>query len=99
MFRHVVLIRIRDQVPLSDVASAVSALRSLGAGEGVEAWTVAMSLDTRKGQVIVVDGSFRDQVAFDAWRRGPAHRRVAEDMSLIADWFVGDWEATAPAVH
>lgn len=92
MFRHVVLFRVRDDVADPDVSAAVDALRLLGAEPGVISWDVARSLDTRKGRVIVEDGTFIDRVAFEAWRAGDEHRRVAERMARISDWWVADWE-------
>ncbi|WP_136585351.1 Dabb family protein [Microbacterium hydrothermale] len=91
MFRHVVLFRVRDDVADPDLSAAVTALRGLGSEPGVVAWAVEISLDTRKGRVIVEDGTFADADAFHAWRDGDAHRRVAEHMARIADWWVGDY--------
>lgn len=92
MFRHIVLFRVRDEVTDPDVSAAIVNLRTLGNEPGVLAWTVALSLDTRKGRIIVEDGTFVDAEAFAAWRGGETHRRVAEQMAGIADWWVGDWE-------
>ncbi|WP_396644649.1 Dabb family protein [Microbacterium sp.] len=92
MFRHVVLFRVRDEVTDPDVSAAIDELRTLGASPGVLAWTVALSLDTRKGRVIVEDGTFRDRAAFEKWRSSESHRKVAERMAGLADWWVADWE-------
>lgn len=92
MFRHVVLFRVRDDVTDPDVSAAVENLRALGEEPGVVAWTVVPSLDTRKGRVVVEDGTFVDAEAFAAWRGGEVHQRVAGQMAAIADWWVGDWE-------
>jgi len=92
MFRHVVLFRVRDDVTDPDVSAAIDALRALGDAPGVRSWTIKPSLDTRKGRVVVEDGTFVDRRAFELWRAGEEHRRVAEKLSLIADWWVGDWE-------
>lgn len=92
MFRHIVLFRVRDDVADPDVSAAIAALRTLGDEPGVVAWTVEPSLDTRKGRVIVEDATFADAAAFEAWRGGKSHRRVAARLAGIADWWVGDFE-------
>lgn len=92
MFRHVVLFRVRDDVADPDVSSAIAELRAVGEGPGILSWDIALSLDTRKGRVIVEDGTFVDRAAFDAWRVTCAHLAVGETMATISDWWVGDWE-------
>lgn len=92
MFRHIVLFRVRDDVTGPDLSAAIDELRAVGKAPGVTAWTIEMSLDTRKGRVIVEDGSFVDRSAFETWRAGDAHKWVAERMAGLADWRVGDWE-------
>ncbi len=54
-------------------------------------WTIELSVDTRKGRVIVEDGTFADVNAFDIWKAGDSHRAVANRMTKIADWLSGDW--------
>lgn len=49
-----------------------------------------MSLDTRKGRIIVEDATFVDADTFDAWRGREDHQRVAARMAQIADLWVGD---------
>lgn len=92
MFRHVVLFRVRDDVADSDVSAAIAALRAVGEYPGILSWDIALSIDTRKGRVIVEDGTFVDRAAFDAWRRTDSHRAVGQTMAMISDWWVGDWE-------
>jgi len=96
VFRHVVLFRVRDDVADPEVSEAMSALGSLGAGEGIESWLIELSLDRRKGRVIVEDATFSDRAAFLAWRADAAHQRVAARLALIADWWVGDWDTSTP---
>lgn len=91
MFRHIVLFRVRDDVADPDLFAAIDSLRTLGAAPEVIAWTVELSLDTRKGRIIVEDGTFVDADTFDAWRGSEDHQRVAARMAQIADWWVGDW--------
>lgn len=92
MFRHVVLFRVRGDLSDSDVLAAITALGTLGEHPGVLSWDVAVSLDSRKGRVILEDGAFADRAAFDMWRASDRHRAVGERMARISDWWVGDWE-------
>ena len=92
MFRHVVLFRVRDDVTDPDLSAAIDELRAVGDALGVTSWRVGLSLDKRKGRVVFEDGTFADRVAFEAWRAGEPHRRVAQHMETLADWLVGDWE-------
>jgi len=96
MFRHIVLFRVRDDVTDPDVSAAMDELRAVGDAPEVTAWTVVMSLDTRKGRIIVEDGHFLDRSAFETWRAREAHQRVAQRMAGLADWWVGDWQTDVP---
>ncbi|AUG30640.1 MULTISPECIES: Dabb family protein [Microbacterium] len=93
MFRHIVLFRVHDDVSDQRVAAALDELRSLSVLTGVRHWRVELSLDARKGRVIVEDATFVDEPAFEAFRRDPRHVAVAEAMSAIADWWNGDYAA------
>ncbi len=90
-FRHIVLFRIHDEVSDQGVTEAIDALRSLGVLPGIQSWAVELSLDRRKGRVIVEDGVFSDQAAFEAFRAAPLHRSTAGKMAEISDWWVGDY--------
>tara|TARA_R100000365_G_C2734598_1_gene64202 strand:- start:10 stop:300 length:291 start_codon:yes stop_codon:yes gene_type:complete len=93
VFRHIVLFRVHDDVSDAEMEKAVSALR--GFGDDIEAvsWTVEVSLDSRKGRVIVEDATFADAGAFQRFRAHPAHIDIAGRMSRISDWWVGDYHA------
>lgn len=52
-----VLFRVRDDVTDPDVSAAMDELRAAGDAPQVTAWTVVLSLDTRKGRIIVQDGT------------------------------------------
>jgi len=93
VFRHIVLFRVHDDVSDERVAVALSGLRSLAVLTGVTNWRVELSLDSRKGRVIVEDATFADESAFEAFRRHPRHAEVAAAMSTIADWWNGDYAA------
>ncbi|MCJ1706802.1 Dabb family protein [Microbacterium sp. VKM Ac-2923] len=92
MFRHVVLFRVRDGVDSDDISDATMSLRKLGVHRLVVSWTVATSLDERKGTIIVEDGTFADSADFQEWKTSDAHRHAVDLMARISDWWVGDWE-------
>ena len=92
-YRHVVLFRIHDEPSDTEVQDAVRALRTLGDEMDVTAWTVELSLDSRKGRIIVEDATFADDAAFQGFRTHPAHIAVADRMARISDWWVGDYHA------
>lgn len=92
-FRHVVLFRVRDDVAGPELSAAMEGLKRLGDSPGIVEWTIELSLDERKGRIVIEDATFIDIDAFRTWRSGAAHREIASQMSEIADWLVGDWQA------
>ena len=93
MFRHIVLFRVYDEVDHARVDEAIERLRALGSLPGVIEWRVELSLDARKGRVIVEDATFVDHGSFEQFRRDPRHVETAEALSHIADWWNGDYAA------
>lgn len=93
LFRHIVLFRVHDDVSHDRVEEAIERLRSLASLPGVVEWRVELSLDARKGRVIVEDSTFIDQDSFKLFRRDLRHVGAADVMSQIADWWNGDYEA------
>ncbi|TQK18626.1 stress responsive alpha/beta barrel protein [Microbacterium sp. SLBN-154] len=91
-YRHIVLFRVHDDVDDNRVTEAIERLRSLGVLPGIQSWRVELSLDTRKGRVIVEDASFVDRAAFEAFREHPEHTKTAETMADTSDWWIGDYE-------
>lgn len=91
MFRHIVLFRVHNDASDREVEAALSAFRALGDEIDTASWTVELSLDTRKGRVIVEDATFTDAASFQRFRTHPAHAAIAEEMAQIADWWVGDY--------
>ncbi|MBN9202793.1 MAG: sulfite reductase, beta subunit [Microbacterium sp. SCN 70-18] len=91
-YRHIVLFRIHDFVDDERVTEAVERLRSLGVLPGILSWRVELSLDTRKGRVIVEEASFVDGAAFEAFREHPEHVKAARSMAEISDWWIGDYK-------
>lgn len=90
MFRHIVLFRVWDDVTDARIGAAIADLRQLGEHSAVVEWTIALSTDTRKGRIIIEDGAFADAESFRDWRSSEHHRKVADRMAEIADWWVGD---------
>jgi hypothetical protein len=73
-------------------AKAVNLLQELGqSAVGVREWVVTESLDSRKGDVIVENGLFENQAAFEEFRASEAHLEAGKFMQEIADWLVGDY--------
>lgn len=94
--RHIVLFRVYDDVPDADVTSIVADLGTLGDLPGIEAWTVELSLDERKGRVIVEDATFTSEADLENFRVSDRHAEVAARMSTMADWLIGNyWIAAA----
>lgn len=90
-YRHIVLFRVHDDVDDDRVAEAINMLRSLGVLPGILSWRVELSLDRRKGRVIVEDATFTDATAFHAFREHPEHATTAQTMANISDWWIGDY--------
>jgi len=91
MFRHVVLFRVNDDASDAELEAALLALRALGDEIDAVLWNVEVSLDSRKGRVIVEDATFTDAAAFQRFRALPAHVATAQTMARISDWWVGDY--------
>lgn len=92
MYRHIVLFRIHDGASDEQVTGAIDSLRSLAVLPGVVSWRIERSLDVRKGLVLVEDATFTDRAAFEVFRADPRHEKVAQQLSEMADWWVGDYE-------
>lgn len=91
-YRHIVLFRVYDSASATAVDSAIGSLQALSKLPVVEALRVERSLDGRKGRIIVLDATFGDRDAFDAYRADPRHVAVAAQLATISDWWVGDYE-------
>lgn len=89
--RHVVLFRMHDECTDDDVDDMVEQLRTLGDLPGILSWRVERSLDERKGRVIVEDATFATQEDLEAFRHADRHRVVAQRMSTMADWLIGEY--------
>lgn len=93
MLRHIVLFRMHNNASDAELEEAVSVLRALGDEVEAVSWHVELSLDSRKGRVVVEDATFTDAAAFQRFRAHPAHVSATETMSRISDWWVGDYHA------
>lgn len=91
-YRHIVLFRVRDDVPEERLRGVIDVLASFVFFPGVTTWSVERSLDERKGRIIVQDGTFESRAAFETYRLDGTHQRAGEMMATIADWWVGDYE-------
>ena len=89
--RHVVLFRMYDECTDDDVDDMAEQLRTLGDLPGVLSWRVEKSIDERKGRVIVEDATFATHEDVDAFRHADRHRVIAERMSTMADWLIGEY--------
>lgn len=93
-FRHVVLFRVHAHVSTERVDAAIGRLESLADLPMVDSLVIARSLDGRKGRVIVEEATFTDAAAFAAFRAAPRHAEVAQALSDISEWWIGDYRTT-----
>jgi hypothetical protein len=89
--RHIVLFRVREEVDDERLDDLMAALGAFAMFPGVTSWIVARSLDERKGRIVIEDATFKSPEAFEGFRADTAHARVAQMMSEISDWWVGDY--------
>jgi quinol monooxygenase YgiN len=86
--RHIVIFLLK---PVVDVNEVLSLLRSLQKSEDVIELTAEQSLDTRKGIVVIENALFKDEAAFERFKKSEHHKEVGERMSQLADWLVADY--------
>jgi hypothetical protein len=87
--RHIVIFVLKPGV---DTGEVVGLLRTFGKNDpNVLEWTVAESLDTRKGNVVIENALFPDETAFEKFKTSRTHKGLGEKMSLLADWLVADY--------
>lgn len=92
MLRHIVLFKIHESVDEAIFEEALRRLKSLGeSNPEIHEWSVAASLDTRKGRIIVENAVITDQAALERFRTSAQHTEAGEFMSKISDWLVGDY--------
>lgn len=92
MYRHVVLFRLRDEVSEKQRDEYVRILKDLGQeNSDIKEWSVEISMDTRKGTIIVENSLFVSEDAYQRFRKSDKHVKSGEFMSKIADWWNGDY--------
>ncbi|MCP2638102.1 Dabb family protein [Microbacterium sp. HD4P20] len=92
--RHIVLFRVHDEVDELRIEQAMDSLRALARLPSVRSWSVARSLDERKGRIVIEDAAFDDAESFEVFRASPEHVSATQTMAEIADWWVGDYVPT-----
>jgi hypothetical protein len=101
MFYHAVLISFQLETSEKDRERVFQLLRDLGKRTsqeyGVTYWSVERNLDTRPRAIVggrtidVVEvGIFTSEENFKRWRTSPEHLEVAQEMSAVMDWVIGD---------
>lgn len=91
-YRHIVLFKIHDEVSDEDFQKAVETLKQLGENNpDILEWKVNVSLDNRKGRVIIEEATFTNEEAFQKFRVSQKHINAGNIMKEISDWFVGDY--------
>jgi hypothetical protein len=93
---HIVLIKFKEGVPDETVESFYTRYQTLdkecgGEEAGILHFRVRRNLDTRKGVALVQFALFSGNDALQAYRLHPRHKELAEDLSHVADWLVGDF--------
>jgi hypothetical protein len=91
-FEHIVLFRLRGGADPDEVVDVLE--RSRPDDPGLVSWTVARSLDERKGVVVVERAVFVDRDGFERFRDSEAHRAAGRYLAGCSDWLVGDLEGT-----
>ena len=90
--RHIILFKLYEGTDSQKEAKAVSLLKALGEGnEEILEWRIARSIDTRKGIIVIENGLFKNEEAYERFRKSDKHQETVSFMSQIADWTVGDY--------
>ena len=90
--RHIVLFKIHDEITETVFEQAVKELMELGEGHnGLEAWHVNVSTDTRKGRIIIEEAVFTTEADYKVFHDSDKHVKVGNLMKTVADWWVGDY--------
>ncbi len=90
--RHIVFFTIKPNVSDKQIKAALEKLDRFGKStEGVVYWAAKQSLDSRKGNIIILNGAFDSVENFEKYRQSGANVEFAEYMSKISDWFTGDY--------
>lgn len=90
--RHIVVFRFYPPIDDDSRLHAIGKLQSLKTLPGILEWRLEVSIDERKGPVIVQNVLFESGEALEGYRRSEEHKGVAETLSAMADWLVADYE-------
>jgi hypothetical protein len=91
-YRHIVMFKLYEEVNEETIEKAINLLKEMGKeAVGVLQWHVDLSLDTRKGKIIVQNCLFDSFQSFENFLTAPKHLQSKEMMRDISDWIVGDY--------
>lgn len=92
VFMHIVMFRMYEGTTDETIKQALEMMRQMcEAFDGILAYQVALSLDTRKGQVLTELIQFPDQATFVEFRDSPAHLAFGDFIRQHAHWNIGDY--------
>src|SRR5262245_60878459 len=77
-YRHIILFHRRPGTTAEQRDTAVTMLELAGSFPGILEWTIELSLDTRKGDVIVENSVFEGPEAVERFRVSEEHRAVGQ---------------------
>lgn len=90
--RHIVFFTLKPNVSQKQITGALDKLESFGKNtKGVNYWKVTQSLDSRKGNIIILNCAFDSVENFEKYRQSKDHADFADYMGKISDWFTGDY--------
>lgn len=90
--RHIVFYSMKEDVEQSEINKAIKKLNSIGARvDGAKSWNVKRSMDSRKGTILIENCVFENVETFEEFRKSKEHKEIADYMSKVADWSVGDY--------
>ncbi len=92
---HVVLISFKPGVSETIKQKVYGLYRTLGEDcggkeAGIIFWKVDHNLDLRKNVHLVEIAVFEDNSAYQAFKMNPKHKELADIVSKVADWQVGN---------
>lgn len=92
---HIVLISFKPNTSesiMQDIFDRYQTLDKMCGGKeaGILLWKVKKNMDLRKNVHLVEIAEFINNDSLQAFRRHPEHQKIANDLSKVADWQVGD---------
>jgi heme-degrading monooxygenase HmoA len=90
--RHIVFFIVKDGVEESSILEFIENMENFVKGcDGVLSYRVNRSMDSRKGNVVILNVIFNSVEDFEKYRKNPKHIKFAEEASRISDWLNGDY--------